>query len=203
MQADVAEMQATRAPDMARTRSGMPRLRTLGDLDGRTAAARRFRELVSDYSSDLGGDLTTAQQAIVQRVVSLQVWCEGAEASYAESGELDISTFTTATNAMRRLLADIGLERRPKDVTPNLRDYLASLGPEPGVDESVQSDSPAEPAAGAATGEAANESEPHTECAGLNGHPAQPAGAAPHDAVAHSADCASVPASSADGGEHG
>lgn len=112
------------------TRAGRVRLRTLGDLDGRTAAARRFRELASSYAVDLGGDLTTAQAAIVQRAASIQLWCESAEAEYAETGALDIAAFTTATNALRRLLADIGLERRAKDVTPDLRTYIAKRAAE-------------------------------------------------------------------------
>jgi hypothetical protein len=55
----------------------------------------------------------------------LQVWCEDAEAAYAATGQMDIAQFTTATNALRRLLSDIGLERRARDVTPDLRTYLA------------------------------------------------------------------------------
>jgi hypothetical protein len=198
---DAAQMQPVSAPSTARTRNGMPRLRTLGDLDGRTAAARRFRELVSDYSSDLGGDLRTALQAFVQRVVSLQVWCEGAEASYAETGELDISVFTTATNAMRRLLADIGLERRARDVTPpTLNDYLDTLRPAVAAGESAPSDSPAVPATGEATSEAPSESEGHSNCVGVCQAPAQ-AGAAPQDG-AHSI-LRERAGTFGDGGEHG
>ena len=36
----------------------------------------------------------------------------------------NISSYTTATNALRRLLEDIGQERRLKDVTPDLHEYL-------------------------------------------------------------------------------
>lgn len=108
------------------TRYGKVRLHTLADIDKRTAAYARFKELVAGYTSDLGGDeaLTTAHRAIIQRAVSLQIWCEDCEAGYATTGELDISSFTTATNALRRLLADIGLERRQRDVTPDLSDYI-------------------------------------------------------------------------------
>jgi hypothetical protein len=123
--ADASELQPQSDSGSARTRAGKVRLRTLGDMDARTAAYRRFKELVASYTSDLGGDPTTGQQAIIQRAVSLQVWCEDAEAAYAITGELDIGQFTTATNAMRRLLADIGLERRAHDVT-DLAAYLAA-----------------------------------------------------------------------------
>lgn len=101
-----------------KTRAGKLRIPSLKDLDGRTAAAQRFRELVRDYSLDLGGDPSTAQEAIIHRAVSIQVWCEAEEAQYATTGKLDIGTFTTASNALRRLLSDIGLERQSKDITP-------------------------------------------------------------------------------------
>jgi hypothetical protein len=125
--ADVTESRQANDASSARTRSGKVRLRTLSDIDARTAAYRRFKELVASYTSDLGGDPTTGQQAIIQRAVSLQVWCEDAEAAYAATGEMDIATFTTATNALRRLLSDIGLERRAKDVTPSVADYVRHL----------------------------------------------------------------------------
>ncbi len=112
------------------TRQGKVRLHTLADIDKRTAAYARFKELVDGYAADLGGDdhLTTAHRAIIQRAVSLQVWCEDCEAGYATTGDLDISSFTTATNALRRLLSDIGLERRQRDVTPDFSSYVQAGG---------------------------------------------------------------------------
>ncbi|MGB3445203.1 MAG: hypothetical protein WBA48_00715 [Xanthobacteraceae bacterium] len=128
--AQAVELQQGSADATPRTRAGKVRLRTLSDIDARTAAYRRFKNLVAGYSVDLGGDLSTAQQAIIQRAVSLQLWCEDAEAGYAGTGDLDIATFTTATNALRRLLADIGLERRARDVTPDLSMYLRNRSQE-------------------------------------------------------------------------
>ena len=97
----------------------------LPGVDGRTLAARRYRELVSGIASDLGGDLSIAKQAIVCRAASLITWAEQAEADFAKSGKLDVATYTTAINSLRRLLADIGLDRQAKDV-PDLKDWLAA-----------------------------------------------------------------------------
>ena len=44
----------------------------------------------------------------------------------ANGKDIDIAEFTTATNALRRLLADLGLERRQRDLTPSLEGYLAA-----------------------------------------------------------------------------
>lgn len=100
----------------------------LPGVDGRSAGARRYREIVGQLATDLGGDLTAAQEAIARRAATLAVWCESAEAGFARGEDLDIQAFTTAANALRRLLADLGLERRAKDVTPSLSAYLAARG---------------------------------------------------------------------------
>lgn len=97
----------------------------LEGVDGRSLMARRFREIATAIESDMGGDLTEAQRAIAARAVTLAIWAEDAEAALARGDDFDVATYATAANAMRRLLADIGLERRAKDVTPSLASYLA------------------------------------------------------------------------------
>ena len=96
----------------------------LDDVDGRSVLARRYRDILGDLIRDLGGDPSAAQQAIARRASALCVWCEQAEATLAAGGQIDIGEFGTAANAMRRLLADLGLERRARDVTPSLASYL-------------------------------------------------------------------------------
>ena len=89
----------------------------LPGTDGRSALARRWRDIASQLTADIGGDPSEAQSLIARRAATLGVWCEQCEAGLAGGGELDIIAFTTATNALRRLLADLGLERRARDVT--------------------------------------------------------------------------------------
>lgn len=97
----------------------------LEGVDGRSLMARRFREIATAIEADMGGDLTEAQRAIAARAVTLAIWAEDAEAALARGEEFDVATYATAANAMRRLLSDLGLERRAKDVTPALADYIA------------------------------------------------------------------------------
>ncbi|WP_295047476.1 hypothetical protein [uncultured Paracoccus sp.] len=97
----------------------------LEGVDGRSMMARRFREIATAIEADLGGDLTEAQRAIAARAVTLAIWAEDAEAALARGEDFDVATYATAANAMRRLLADLGLDRRAKDVTPALSDYIA------------------------------------------------------------------------------
>lgn len=96
----------------------------LEGVDGRSVLARRYRDILGQLVTDLGGDPSEAQSLIIRRAATLAVWCEQCEAGMAGGGTIDIAEFTTAVNALRRLLADIGLERRAKDVTPDLATYL-------------------------------------------------------------------------------
>jgi hypothetical protein len=58
----------------------------------------------------------------------LAVWCEQAEADAAAGKALNIGEYATATNTLRRLLLDLGLERRMRDITPNIDAYLTKGG---------------------------------------------------------------------------
>lgn len=99
----------------------------LPGTDGRSALARRWRDIASQLTADIGGDPSEAQSLIARRAATLGVWCEQCEAALTKGGSLDIVAFTTATNALRRLLTDLGLERRAKDITPSVAAYVAHL----------------------------------------------------------------------------
>jgi hypothetical protein len=98
----------------------------LDNVDGRSAVARRYRDVLNELISDLGGDPSGAQSAIARRAAALCVVCEQAEAEMVAGVKLDVAEFVTATNSLRRLLADLGLERRARDITPSLEKYLTS-----------------------------------------------------------------------------
>src|ERR1700716_4205050 len=92
--------------------------------DGRSATARRYRDVLGELISDLGGDPSGAQTAIARRASALCVVCEQAEAEMVAGGVLDLGEFTTAANSLRRLLSARGLGRREKHTTRSLRSYL-------------------------------------------------------------------------------
>ncbi len=115
------------------TREGNGRA-ILPGVDGRSWHARRFRELAADLASHLGDEMTPPQEAIVRRAAQLMVWCEAAEAAYARGEDFDIAAYSSTANALRRLLTDLGLERRAKDVTPPLADYIAERAGRPAED---------------------------------------------------------------------
>jgi hypothetical protein len=103
----------------------------LPGVDGRSTWARRLRDLISLHLSDLGGDgaVSEAEKSIVRRVATLTVELERMESVFALAGEAlpeQIDLYQRTANSLRRLLESVGLERRAKNVTPTLAQYLES-----------------------------------------------------------------------------
>ena len=92
----------------------------LAGVDGRSAIARRFRDLVDAIISDMGGDevISEGQRQLARRSAALSVQCEQIEAVMANGGPIDANDYVRLVNALNRVLGSIGLKRRMKDVTP-------------------------------------------------------------------------------------
>lgn len=108
----------------ARTRVGNG-TEVLAGVDQRSLTFRRYREILASLIEDMGGDPTEAQSQIARRAASLAIWCEEQDTAAANGKPLDIATYTTASNTLRRLLESLGLERKLRNVTPTLSEYAA------------------------------------------------------------------------------
>jgi hypothetical protein len=85
--------------------------------------------VIAQHTADLGGDdnITAAERALVRRVACIVVELETLECKFAQDGApkgWEFTRYLRATNTLRRLCATLGLQRRSKDVTPNLDQYL-------------------------------------------------------------------------------
>ncbi|WP_292378781.1 hypothetical protein [Mesorhizobium sp.] len=102
-------------------------MRTLDDLDRRTKAAQATFELRNSIANDLGGvdHLSAMQRELVDGAALLGAMIKDLGANYLSGDPVDLSEFMALTNAQRRLLADIGLERKARDITPSLSDIIA------------------------------------------------------------------------------
>jgi len=103
----------------------------LPGVDGRSTWVRRLRDLISLHVADLGGDgaISEAERSIVRRACTMTVELERLEAKFATDGEAtaqELDLYQRTAGNLRRLLESVGLERRARDVTPPLRDYIAS-----------------------------------------------------------------------------
>ncbi|AWI57034.1 hypothetical protein [Sinorhizobium fredii] len=89
--------------------------------DGNSPWYRRYKDLVTEFTRDIGGDPSEAQKQLIRRAASLSTWCEAQEVRLTNGEEVEIGPLTTASNSLRRILADIGLERKPRDVSQTER----------------------------------------------------------------------------------
>lgn len=96
----------------------------LPGVDGRSAVARRTRDIFDAICRDLGGDLTEAQTQLVRRATWLSIACEELELKGVQGERIDLELFGKMTDRLGRTLQRIGLKRIPRDVTPSVNDYI-------------------------------------------------------------------------------
>ena len=125
----------------------------LGNVDRRSREARRVNDVLDDLLRHLGGAEATSavRMLLAKRASALVVWCEVEESKLVlqqEKGALpfDPQVYATAVNSLRRLLLDLGLNARLRDVTLDLHRYLLLLGDDSGDDDTIDAEAlPPEP----------------------------------------------------------
>ena len=93
---------------------------------GRAAWARRFHDLVVGHIADAGGRdrLSEAQFALIKRSAGLECELEQMEGRMSQGEQVDLDRYGRAASHLRRLLETLGLERKPRNVTPpSIEDY--------------------------------------------------------------------------------
>ena len=98
----------------------------LEGIDGRSAPARRFRDVLSAIVSDLGGvdRLSEGQRQIARRCAMLAVQCEAIEAQGVQGNAIDLDAYGALTDRIGRAFMRLGLRRVPRDVSPTLGEIL-------------------------------------------------------------------------------
>lgn len=99
----------------------------LSGVDGRSAKARRYRDLVESLSLELGGELTEAERLQVRNAATLQLHSEELTAAMVRGEAVDPEEITRAANGATRALA--GLRKRRAAKQPRIggvQGYLAS-----------------------------------------------------------------------------
>ncbi len=93
--------------------------------DGRSAGARRFRDLMIEFGAELGGfaNLPATAQQVVRRLAQVSVELELLEAQRASGAAIDPVAFVTLVNSQRRLLRD--LEAIKTKLAPSRQPTLA------------------------------------------------------------------------------
>ena len=120
---------STMAPKARSRLTNRPGL--LADVDGRTRWPKRNRDLVVAYISDMGGiDMISEKEKTMVEcsavmVTELQRMVAGWHAAGTGAPLAELETYQRTSNTLRRLFMALGLQRRSRDVTPSIEQYLA------------------------------------------------------------------------------
>jgi hypothetical protein len=97
-----------------------------GNADGRSASYRRFKDVLEQILADLGGSdiLSEGQRQLCRRAATLSIMAESMECDAVGNKPFDVDLYGQLTDRLGRCLQRLGLERKPKDVTPTLQSYL-------------------------------------------------------------------------------
>lgn len=105
--------------------------------DHRSAWLRRFRDIIAEHVADLGGqdNISSAEMALVRAAAQLRLQHESMEDHWAKRYDgiaptSRLQDYQKTVGALRRVLESLGLKRRARDVTPDLRTYLAQKAQE-------------------------------------------------------------------------
>jgi len=123
MSLDAAEKQ----PDTDAGIGVIEALLTVDGLDKRTKPYKQFVAIVDALQGDLGGvdQLSEIKKQLIRRVATLCVWCEAQDAAALCGEPIDPDLYGRVSGHMRRLSETLGCERVARDVTYDLRSYLA------------------------------------------------------------------------------
>jgi hypothetical protein len=104
--------------------------KTLPDTDGRLRIARRFRDIATAILVDQGGAelCSESRRQLIRRFSAACVLAEDLEGRLARGEEIDVERHALLCSTLTRLAQRIGIDRRARNVTPALRDYLEESG---------------------------------------------------------------------------
>jgi hypothetical protein len=116
-----------RAP---RTRSAVTNGRRLHvEQRGDSAWARRFKDILGEIISDLGGPdtLSEGQRQLARRCATIAIECERLEGKAVAGEEIDALLYGMLTDRLGRAFQRLGLRRQAvRDITPDPLAYAQS-----------------------------------------------------------------------------
>ena len=94
-------------------------------VDGRSASARRFRDLYQGFCRDLGDDPSGADKALARSAAALAVNGELLQAKLAAGEAVDPDELVRNANGLARVMAALKARAKPQDAAPSLAEVLA------------------------------------------------------------------------------
>jgi hypothetical protein len=117
-------------------------------IDQGSGAGRFYAKLVRDVEADLGGrrHLSRIESELIRGFAGCATLLQymNVQVALGEISEIDLGGYATLASTMLRIGSRLGLRRVPRDVTPNLDQYLALKAREQeepdGADRSLEDD---------------------------------------------------------------
>jgi hypothetical protein len=100
----------------------------LPGVDGRSLMGRRYRDISAQIIHDQGGlDMCSESRLqLIRRFSAAAVIAEQLEAKLANGEAINIAEHALLCSTLTRLSARIGIDRRPRIVTPSVSEYLSA-----------------------------------------------------------------------------
>jgi hypothetical protein len=98
----------------------------LPGIDGRSAVARRYRDIAAALISDMGGAarMSEARMQLCRRFAAQSVQAESLEARLAMGEPVKVEEHALISSTLVRLASRLGIDRRTQKIVPDLGDYL-------------------------------------------------------------------------------
>jgi hypothetical protein len=95
-------------------------------LDGRTVSARRYRQLVESFESEIGNNLSAADVSLVRQAASLTLAAEALQADIGAGKPVDTDALVRVSSEARRVLGMLHSKAdKAKPAGQTLADYIA------------------------------------------------------------------------------
>src|SRR5438128_1028771 len=105
-----ADVDAATPPPKRKRRRWRRDVRSVADLDGRSRASRRARDLAAALRADLGvATPTAAQSELIARCTLLGILANDCEVQILHNKPIDIHAYVALTNCQRRVLQVLGI----------------------------------------------------------------------------------------------
>jgi hypothetical protein len=97
--------------------------------DAKSAWSRRFHDLILCHISDLGGTdmLTEAKFSLIRRASAIECELERLDARLSRGEYVDMDAYARVAGHLRRMFETLGVERKPRDVTPTLNEIAEEI----------------------------------------------------------------------------
>jgi hypothetical protein len=114
-------------PISATNRSAVSnRTRLLDGVDGRSAGARRFRDICRAYEAEAGGQVSEVERDLIRQAAGLTLRAEQLQAAVVRGDAVDGDHLIRLASTAKRVLGAIAEKAaKRKPATPRLSDHLA------------------------------------------------------------------------------